>query len=56
VSSGTLACIRKAISYWAIRVAISGSFCSAARKPLSRVISSTTCRCVLWQTPSGLPM
>ena len=38
-----LACIRKAISYWLIRVWISGSIRSSASIPLSRLTSSTTC-------------
>ena len=47
--------MRNAISYWLMRVWISGSTRSSASMPLSRLTSSTTCRCVLWQTPSGLP-
>ena len=45
ISSGTLACIWNAISYWAMRVAISGSSTSASYCALSALIASTTSPC-----------
>src|SRR5205814_36931 len=54
VSSGTLACILYAISYWAIRVAISGSPKSRSFSSFSAARSSSWPRRTSRLTPSGL--
>ncbi len=46
ISSGTLVCMRKAISYWLMRVAISGSAAVSLRSWLSSATASTTSRCL----------
>ena len=51
ISSGTLACMRNAISYWLMRVAISGSSTSSCRRRLSACTLSTTSRCCSTLTP-----
>ena len=45
ISSGTLVCMRKAISYWAMRVAISGSSTVSCRSLFSALTASITSRC-----------
>ena len=53
VSSGTLACMRKAISYWLMRVAISGSSTAALWIRFIACTVSTTSRCSCGPTPFG---
>ena len=54
ISSGTLVCIWKAISYWLMRVAISGSGDASFSIRLSDCTASTNSRCRCAVTPAGL--
>ena len=50
---GTLACIAKAISYWAIRVAISGSPSASSRRLFNAPIRSSVSRWSGASAPGG---
>ena len=52
-SSGTLVCMRKAISYWLMRVAISGSVDRSLSIRSRDCTASTKSRCAFCVTPAG---
>ena len=52
--SGTLVCIRNASSYWAMRVAISGSRVQSCCSALSSLTASISPFCISPLTPFGL--
>src|SRR6476469_9434994 len=54
INSGALVCIRYAISYDAMRVAISGSPVATRRLRFSSFTASTVARCVCGLMPLGL--
>ena len=54
ISSGTEVCIRKAISYWAIRAWVSGSAIDSYSRWLSRLMASSERRRVAASTPGGI--
>ena len=56
INSGTLACMRNAISYWLILVSISGSATVLFRNLLIELTASMTARCPFVSTPLGLLM
>ena len=54
ITSGAICCMRKAISYELIRVAISGSPTSPSRSWFSLLTASSESRWSSWSTPRGL--